>query len=87
MEQHPKKIISYVWESDTQTPKGRFSGASHRFEHQELQRVGKKTVDFNGRQIKAIWNSQLETVMVREMDGTVIPSSTAFAFVYPAYFN
>ncbi len=85
--QHPKAIVSYVWSSDTQTPKNRFSGASHRFDHQELQQLGEKTVDFNDRKIEASWDSQLETVIVREMDGTVIPSSTAFAFVYPAYFD
>ena len=30
---------------------------------------------------------QLETVIFQEMDGTIIPSSTAFSFAYPAYFD
>ncbi len=87
LEQHPKARVSYVWSSDTQTPKERFSGASHRFDHRELKQVGEKTVDFDGRKIQASWDSQLETAIVRETDGTVIPSSTAFAFVYPAFFD
>ncbi len=49
--------------------------------------MGEKTVDFNGRHIQATWDRRLETVIVRDMDGTIIPSSTAFAFVYPAYFD
>ena len=84
---HPKAIISYIWESDQQTPKNNFAGASYQFDHQELQQIREKIVELNGRPIKANWDSQLETVVVTEMDGQIIPSSTAFAFVYPAYFN
>ena len=84
---HPKTIISYIWETDTQTPKNNFSGSSYQFDHQKLQQIGAEILEFNGRQIKARWDSKLETVVVEEMDGTVIPNSTAFAFVYPAYFN
>jgi len=85
-ELHPKAIVSYIWESSKQTPKGKLGGASQQFSHQEMQRVGEKTVQFNGRKVKARWDQELETVMVEEMDGTRIPSSTAFAFVYPAFF-
>lgn len=84
---HPKAIISYVWESNSQTPKNRFSGSSRQFPHQELQEVGTKVVDFNERQSRARWDSELEAVVVEELDGTLIPSSTAFAFVYPAFFS
>ncbi len=87
LEHHPKAIVSYIWESDTQTPNNQFSGASDQFDHQQLQQMGDKVVEFNGRKIKVSWDKQLETVIVREMDGTIIPSSTAFAFVYPAYFK
>ncbi|MEQ8998739.1 MAG: DUF3179 domain-containing protein [Coleofasciculus sp. B1-GNL1-01] len=83
---HPKAIISYVWEPDNQTPNNRFSGISHQFPHQELKQVGTQVVDFKGRQIRARWDNELETVRVEELDGTPIPSSTAFAFVYPAFF-
>ncbi len=44
-------------------------------------------MEFNGRKVKAYWDQELETVIVTEMDGTIIPSSTDFAFVYPAYFQ
>ncbi|NEO06479.1 DUF3179 domain-containing protein [Moorena sp. SIO3I8] len=84
---HPKAIVSYVWEADQQTPKNQFSGASYQFVHDQLKKVGEKVVEFNGRPIRARWDSQLQTVLVEEFDGTPIPSSTAFAFVYPAYFG
>ena len=85
---HPKAIVSYIWEEDSNNnPKGEFGGASKQFPHEEMKEVGEKTVQFNGRQIKARWDEELETVIVEEMDGTQIPSSTAFAFVYPAFFG
>lgn len=84
---HPKAIVSYIWESNNQTPKGQFGGASQQFYHEEMKQVGEKTVQFNGREIKARWDEKLETVIVEETDGTRIPSSTAFAFVYPAFFG
>ena len=73
--------------SDRKTPQNKFSGVSYQFDHQKLQSIRQEILEFNGRQIKASWDNQLETVIVQEMDGTIIPSSTAFAFVYPAYFN
>ena len=84
---HPKAIISYIWESDNKTPRNQFSGVSYQFDHQKLQATQQQILEFNGRQIKAIWDRQLATVIVQEIDGTIIPSSTAFAFVYPAYFD
>lgn len=84
---HPKTPISYIWEADAATPENRFSGSSQRFVHTELEKVGEQIVEFKGRQVKAIWDDSLETVIVEEMDGTPIPSSTAFAFVYPAFFG
>ncbi|MDG2989787.1 DUF3179 domain-containing protein [Candidatus Synechococcus calcipolaris G9] len=84
---HPKAIVSYIWEADQQTPTNEFSGASHQFSHGELKQVGTQVIDFNGRQIRGRWHPQKETVIVEELDGTVIPSTTAFAFVFPAFFN
>ncbi|MBF2017275.1 MAG: DUF3179 domain-containing protein [Rivularia sp. T60_A2020_040] len=84
---HPKAIVSYVWEPDNQTPKNQFSGVNHQFPHQELEKVGQKVVDFNGRKIRATWDKELKTVLVKELDGKQIPSSTSFAFVYPAFFG
>jgi len=84
---HPKAIVSYIWESGNKTPEGKFGGASKQFPHKEMKKVGEKIVQFNGRKVRARWDEQLETVIVEEMDGTRIPSSTAFAFVYPAFFG
>ncbi|PSO49900.1 MAG: hypothetical protein BRC33_04885 [Cyanobacteria bacterium SW_9_44_58] len=84
---HPKEIVSYIWENGDKTPKKQFSGASRQFVHEEMKQAGEKVVQFNGRKVRARWNEQLETVIVEEMDGTRIPSSTAFAFVYPAFFG
>jgi hypothetical protein len=79
--------VSYVWEPEVQTEHNQFSGANHQFIHAELQRLGSQTVEFGDRQIRARWDEDLETVIVQELDGTVIPSTTAFAFVYPAFFE
>ena len=84
---HPKAIVSYVWQTDKQTPSGRFSGVSKQFPHEELKRVGTKIVNFGDRQIRVRWDEELKTVIVEELNGTSIPSSTAFAFVYPAFFG
>ncbi|RMF25799.1 MAG: DUF3179 domain-containing protein, partial [Cyanobacteria bacterium J083] len=84
---YPKAIISYIWEADNQTPPDTFSGASRQFNHQKLAELKTQVLEFNGRKIKASWDEELATVIVTEMNGKIIPSSTAFAFVYPAYFN
>ena len=83
---HPKAIVSYIWEEDRNRPNNLFSGASYQFAHEELKQVGEKVVPFNGREIRARWDARLETVVVEELDGSPLPSSTAFAFVYAAYF-
>ncbi|MDB9515606.1 DUF3179 domain-containing protein [Roseofilum reptotaenium CS-1145] len=83
----PKTIVSYIWESDDQTPRDRFSGESLHIAHQELEQIGEKMVTFNGREIRLVWDERMKTARFEEMDGQVIPSTTAFAFVYPAYFE
>ncbi|MGJ3245524.1 MAG: DUF3179 domain-containing protein [Elainellaceae cyanobacterium] len=84
---HPKAIVSYIWEADSQTPYNQFSGDSHRFAHEQIQSEGTRVVELNGRQVQARWDEDLETVIVEDLDGTTVPSSTAFAFVYPAFFG
>jgi len=86
-EVHPKEIVSYVWQADNQTPLNQFSGSSHVFIHEAVQQAGSQEVEFAGRTIRSRWDAALSTVVVEEPDGTEIPSTTAFAFVYPAYFG
>ena len=86
LEHHPKAIATYIWEPDGQTPHNQFSGNSHQFIHDELRQLGTQEVEFGGRMVLARWDDALSTVIVEDSDGTVIPSSTAFAFVYPAFF-
>ncbi len=85
LQHHPKAKISYIWESDGQTPHNRFSGESLQFVHAEIKQLGEKVVNFNQRPIRVLWDDTLETVRVEELDGRPIPSSTAYAFVYPAF--
>ena len=82
----PKTIVSYVWEPDRKTPHNQFSGVSAQFVHTEIEKLGQQMVQLGDRQIRARWDNRLNTVIVEELDGTPIPSSTAFAFVYPAFF-
>ncbi|MEM9267241.1 MAG: DUF3179 domain-containing protein [Cyanobacteria bacterium P01_F01_bin.13] len=87
LELHPKTIVSYVWEPDGKTPHNQFSGDSLQFVHDEVQQQGSQEAELSGRTVRARWDEQMETVVVEELDGTVIPSSTAFAFVYPAFYG
>lgn len=86
-ELHPKASLSYIWEADSMTPHNQFSGASQAFSHAAVQQQGEQVVLFNGRSVRAVWDAALATVRVEELDGREIPSATAFAFVYPAYFG
>lgn len=87
LQEHPKAIVSYIWQGDERTPHNRFSGDALQFSHDRMRELGEKVVEFGGRQVRARWDENLDTVVVEEMDGTPIVSSTAFAFVYPAYFE
>ena len=84
---HPKDIVSYIWQPDEQITFNKFSGVSHQFVHDEIKKMGEKTVEFNGEKVRAYWQKNLETVIIQNSQGELIPSSTAFAFVYPAYFG
>ncbi|MDB9529396.1 DUF3179 domain-containing protein [Oscillatoria sp. CS-180] len=83
---HPKADITYIWEADSATPFNEFSGESHQFVNAEIRDQGEVQLDFNGRPIRAYWDSELDTVIVTELDGQPLVSSPAFAFVYPAFF-
>ena len=83
----PKEIVTYIWEPDGEEPHNQFSGDSRQFVHRDLQRVGQQEVEFNGTRIVARWDEQLQTAIVEDVNGHPIPSSTAYAFVYPAYFG
>ncbi|NET51687.1 MAG: DUF3179 domain-containing protein [Merismopedia sp. SIO2A8] len=91
---HPKAIVSYIWEGNMETPHNEFSGISHQFVHDDIRELGRQEVvlgnssqeGLHQRTVQAYWDENLSTVIVKDMDGTVIPSTTAFAFVYPAFF-
>ena len=83
---HPKANVTYIWEADGNTPFNQFSGESYQFINSDVQESGEQIVRFNGRQVKAYWDPDLDTVMVTEMNGEPVASSPAFAFVYPAFF-
>ena len=87
LELHPKTIVSYVWEPDGKTPQNQFSGDSLQFVHNELKQQGSQEAQLSGRTVRARWDETLDPGVVEELDGTVIPSSTAFAFVYPAFYG
>lgn len=84
---HPKARLTYIWAADSATPMNYFSGDSHQFIHAELQAKGEQWVEFDDRPVCAHWDSDLATAIVTEANGQPIPSSPAFAFVYPAFFT
>ena len=83
---HPKAIVSYVWSPAVATPVGRFAGASAWVDHRRLRESGELDIAFGKRSLKARWNPELETAEFFDANGARMPSSTAFAFVYPAFF-
>jgi len=82
-----KEIVSYIWRAASDNPKNTFSGASLQFVHRDIKSAGSITAQFDGQQIVARWDPDLATVIVADAAGTIIPSSTAFSFVYPAFFG
>ena len=84
----PKSIISYIYaHSPTETPIDFFSGEAIQFNHEEMKHKKSKTVLFKNQTITVTWDEQLKTVRFFNEKQEEIPSSTAFAFVFPAYFN
>ena len=84
---HPKAIVSYVWQGDGQTPHNQFSGDSHQFVHDELQQQGRQDFELGDQTLTGRWDEELATVIVEDSAGKPVPSTTAFAFVYPAFFG
>lgn len=82
---HPKDAISYIWQSDENTPQGQFSGESLQLVHEEIRQVGERTVQLGGQSLRVFWDEDLETVRVEDAQGHQVPAATAFAFVYPAF--
>lgn len=84
---HPKAAISYLWAPDGEVPFNEFSGDSVVFSHADLQQRGEVTLDFAGQAVRVYWDEALQTVQAEAEDRTPIATSTAFAFVYPAFFD
>lgn len=83
---HPKEITSYIWEADDETPKNQFSGDSFHITHKEARQLGRKELLFNDQNITLEWDENLKTVVFYKKNKE-IPSSTAFGFVYSAFFK
>jgi len=88
LREHPKTIVSYVWEpSDERHPRNVFAGPSAAVTHERVREAGRLELPFGDGRAVAHWDDALDTVVFRRDDGTRLVSSTAFAFVYPAYFG
>lgn len=86
LELHPKALVSYVWEPEAGVEQGSFAGPSAQVAHKALAAQGEREVTLGKRVLQARWVEQLGTARFFDEQGEVVPSSTAFAFVYPAYF-
>ena len=51
-----------------------------------MEEAQQKTIDFNAKEVNIIWDDELNTVKFFS-DKTEIPATTAFGFVYPAFFE
>ena len=85
---HPKRMVSYLWNpSESDHPRNDFAGPSAAVIHERVRQAGALEVPYGDRKIVARWEPKLETVVFHDQDGTRLVSSTAFAFVYPAFFG
>ncbi|MBA3562582.1 MAG: DUF3179 domain-containing protein [Gammaproteobacteria bacterium] len=87
LEVHPKAIVSYVWEPGEERERDSAGGPSAQVVHTELKDRGEQQVRLGERVIRAQWDAKLGTVTFTDEEGRTVPSSTAFAFVYPAFFG
>ncbi len=83
----PKKEISYIWEPGNDHPTDEFSGYSAYLSHEFVKENGEVDMVFDGDLITAIWDKELGTVIFNGVGGQYVPASTAYAFVYPAFFE
>jgi len=82
-----KTPVAYVWSADGGAPVGRFSGASAYIVQAELRAKGEMILDFGGGKITARWDTKLDAPRFFDGNGKEIPSSQAFGFVWPAFFE
>jgi hypothetical protein len=87
-----KEGITIVFQPDGSAPPDRYGGKSVRFINSEIKR--EKSVDgrLGDLPVRAVWDDALQTVKVYEVGpngelGSELPSTPAFAFVYPAFFQ
>lgn len=87
-EVHPKEIVSYVWRASSERhPRDEFAGPSAVVVHEEVRRKGRVEVGFGDRVAVARWDRRLGTVVFHDEASRRLVSSSAFAFVYPAFFG
>ena len=85
---HPKAMVSYLWDpSESDHPRNDFAGPSAAVIDERVRQAGALEVPYGDRKVVARWEPKLETVVFYDHDGTRLVSSTAFAFVYPAFFG
>jgi len=82
-----KEIVSYVWTPDDKTPQNQFSGESFHISHKELEMIKQQEAELGNKGITVRWNDDLATAQFFDENQQELPSSTAFGFVYPAYFQ
>lgn len=83
---HPKEIESYVWIPDGDNPVGEFSGESFHITYSELELAQQESFYTDDGEVLVVWDPQLKVAKF-SLNGEELPSSTAFAFVYPAFFK
>jgi hypothetical protein len=82
-----KAIESYVWQPDEHTPQNEFSGEAFKFTHSDLRDIEEQSFIFSGEEIAAKWDENLSTIRFFPKSGGELASSTAFGFVWPAFFS
>ncbi|MBT4936776.1 DUF3179 domain-containing protein [Candidatus Peregrinibacteria bacterium] len=83
---HPKEIEQYVWKADERIPHNEFGGVSVHFTQSEIKEKRIVPFEFGSKKGKAVWNKELSAIDFI-VDGKVVPSTSSFGFVCPAFFE
>jgi len=83
-----KDIISYIYVHNNTRPKDMFSGNAYAINHNLAQQQPMAPFSFGDQMLRVVWDDKFDTVRFYNVaNNQEIPASTAFNFVYPAFFE
>lgn len=85
LKDHPKEIYSYIY-NDSKQEFNAFSGEYLSYSHKEVRSAGRIEITNNPLADEALWDTNTNSITFKKA-GAVVPASTAFYFILPAFFG